>query len=377
MILISCLLISVLSRTVEIPLSPIYETPQERLAYLKSLSALNFVGRTGMIDIDISNYMNAQYYGEIGVGYPPQPFRVVFDTGSSNLWVPSKSCWSIACWVHRTFDNTQSNTYSKDEQGREMKIQYGSGSVEGTVGKDVIAWGNLSVKDVYFGEMTKLGGISFIAAKFDGILGMGFQSISVDNLPPVFFLMFSEGIISENSFAFYLTKVPGKDSKLTLGGYDKEKAQSEFKYYPVSWEAYWMLDLDDVKVDGKSLGVSSGKVILDSGTSALVGDSGLVDSINSLVGTVAYDCGNLESLPEVTFVIGGDEYTLTGKDYVLQVSYLGAYVCMNGFIGMELPERLKNTIILGDLFMSTFYTHFVGDEKGKTAKIGFARSKQL
>ena len=53
---------------------------------------------------------------------------MVFDTGSSNLWVPSTRCKSIACWLHSRFDATQSSSYKAN--GTEFAIRYGTGSLE-------------------------------------------------------------------------------------------------------------------------------------------------------------------------------------------------------------------------------------------------------
>ncbi|XP_042520247.1 aspartic proteinase A1-like isoform X2 [Macadamia integrifolia] len=435
--------------------------------------------------VALKNYMDSQYFGEIAIGSPPQKFTVIFDTGSSNLWVPSAKCYfSVACFFHSKYKSSQSSTYKKN--GKPAAIQYGTGAISGFFSLDTVKVGDQVVKDQEFIEASKEPGITFLVAKFDGILGLGFKEISVGGSVPVWYNMVDQGIVKEPVFSFWMNRNTKEEEggEIVFGGVDPKHFKGEHTYAPVTQKGYWQFDMGDVLIDGKSTGFCSGgcAAIADSGTSMLAGPTTIITEINLAIGakgvvsqqcktvvaqygqtildlllsetdpekicsqinlctfdgtqgisggiesvvdqmnggefsaisqdatctacemavvwmktqlrqnaTQKYilnyvnelcerlpspmgesvvDCGNLSSMPPVSFTIGGKAFKLTPEQYILKIGEADAAQCISGFTALDVPPPRGPLWILGDVFMGRYHTVF---DYGNL-RVGFAEA---
>uniref|UniRef100_A0A8C0V477 pepsin A n=1 Tax=Cyanistes caeruleus TaxID=156563 RepID=A0A8C0V477_CYACU len=309
----------------------------------------------------LENYMDDEYFGTISIGTPPQEFTVVFDTGSSNLWVPSVFCSSPACRNHNRFNPVESSTFLSTNDT--LFIAYGTGSMTGVLGYDTVNVAGINVRHQIFGLAETEPGDFFYYTPFDGILGLAFPSIASSGATPVFDNMMMENLVDRHLFSVYLSRDSQGGSFVLFGAIDPYYTTKGISWIPLSAETYWQISME--RYSQHSL--PSGWCHRGYGNHS-VGCSypGLPDPHEAPWRQLQWrgeasgcSLGHLipagmavSNLPNLIFHIHGKEFPVPPR------AYQSNGYCTLGFQGMDVPTEEGELWILGDVFIREYYIIF-------------------
>lgn len=137
-------------------------------------------------------------------------------------------------------------------------------------------------------------------------------------------------------FAFYLTtQKDGMESDITFGYYDTSKFSGKIQWHPIKFKYMFGLQLDDVLLDGESLGFCGPEgtfsnrynngtyeeclITVDSGTTYIAFPHAVYDQLSGKGVPTGHDgiaCKDAESVGDLTWVIEGKSYSLGGEQWI-------------------------------------------------------------
>ncbi|XP_028813629.1 gastricsin-like [Denticeps clupeoides] len=311
-----------------------------------------------------SLYYDAFYYGALSIGSPPQSFMVLFDTGSANLWVDSVYCNDKACNTHKKFDPKRSSTYTSSN-GR-FSMWYGAGDMDGIYGYDTVTLGSIVVPQQEVGLSVTEPGDNFVVAKFDGILGLAYPSDAGDQRP-LMDTMMQEGLIQYNCVAFYLSRSDRAGSEVSFGEVDYSKFRGQLTWTPVTRQKWWQISVQSFKINNQpSSWCSQGcETMVDTGNPAIFMPNSVHQYTMNLLKVqptqdgYMVDCSQINSLPTLTFTIGGVDFPVPPSAYV-ETTYRGGSPSCSVALYPTQPSAAHDLPlwILGDVFLQEYYSVF-------------------
>jgi len=246
--------------------------------------------------------------------------------------------------------------------------------MEGFVSNDLLTIGDLEIPKQDFAEATKEPGLAFAFGKFDGILGLGYDTISVNHITPPFYSMINADLLDKPVFSFRLGSSEEDGGEAIFGGIDDNAYTGKINYVPVRRKAYWEVELEKVSFGDDELELENTGAAIDTGTSLIALPTDIAEMLNAQIGATkswngqyTVDCAKVPDLPELSFYFGGKAYPLKGSDYILEVQG----TCISAFMGLDINLPGGALWIIGDVFLRRYFTVY---DLGRNA-VGFATSK--
>ncbi|CAO3612747.1 unnamed protein product [Cunninghamella echinulata] len=328
---------------------------------------------TPFIPLESDN--NILWYAEIfvGSGKGRQSFTVDIDTGSSDLFIPGVDCQSY-CANHAMFNPRLSP--SAKMTNREFTLLFADKSmVRGYTYLETVEMGGLKAKNQVIGISNEYSkGMDKAMFSPDGLLGLGFASLSKYKAMPFLDTLYQQGEIDQKMFGIYLNTAsddPKERGELTLGGYNQRMVTQKPIFTPVTSPKYWQIKFNQVLLAGKALALNV-EAIIDTGSTLIITDTEFAEDFYSKVpGAKKLDgkhyvvpCNNI---PKLQFSIGKQVFTINPNSFSFGRVEGADDLCYGGVVGSM--EGRQDPWIVGGVFLSSVYSIFDADNR----QIGFSQ----
>jgi len=382
----------------------------------RSRNLENDNGQTGSDSIGslaLSNCHTILWTGEVTIGTPPQPFILDFDTGSSDIWVPSHECDATCDVFHawRKYNSKASSTYT-NPGNEQFLAQYEDGEqVQGKYAQDILRIGDfVEIPNQVFGAVTSLQHYETCAIE-EGVFGLAFNMDNNGKSPlsnlahilrhPVFSIYFNHqddypsaeeigmnpsDMEPDNQGNSIHGNAPasGDHSELVLGGVDQRHYEGCIHWHKLGqfnlhdgsvFEGYWDFKLDAVKLGDTPLTAASSLALVDSGSTYLVGpvdaigyaaernkavcfnmpegqDPDIVECTNPFGFEAASIECDQETFHPIEFVADGESYFLGREELLQEIDTSMGPLCLLRLAGnSDIPVSMR----FSNVFSSAAY----------------------
>lgn len=355
------------------------------------------------------------YFGSIYVGLPrPQVFTVVFDTGSGHFFVPSSKCKALPCETHKAYNRSLSDSaVDIDHDGGEVSrdlverdqvaIAYGTGEIVGEFARETVCLTShegltaaevadkvdcTKVRVVFATELTTE---PFKAFDFDGVLGLGLESLALDPEFSFFGQMSKLNPHMKPLFGVFVSRDDRVASEISFGGHDPRRISSELQWASVTKPemGYWQMKVKSVMIGDEQLELCQEGdciAIADTGTSLLGVPKQVVQHVHWLLARKVpenpeeVDCREYPG-PSIVFDLGDLIVNVTAEEYsrpaglrvINNSTNETQFICRASLLPVEEgPSLGPKVFILGEPVLRKYYTAY----DWQNLRVGFAPAVQ-
>eukprot|EP00917_Polyrhabdina_sp_WS-2016_P024613 GHVP01053188.1.p1 GENE.GHVP01053188.1~~GHVP01053188.1.p1 ORF type:complete len:304 (-),score=54.01 GHVP01053188.1:776-1687(-) len=300
---------------------------------------------------------------------------MMFDSGSSELWIPHQNCGTLQCKKHRRID------IPRDIWDSSVNIEYLSGRLEGfKKALPVFLDEGVSAKSQMVDFATSINIPLLDAVKWDGIVGFGLRAAGGSR--PIIETLKDEDFFKERKMqpiiSYYISKNMGK---ILFGSIDyglKKNPKEDFQWTSVPSDAdYWSIEVQNIEIEypkhiskpNSVFEAPKNPAILDTGTYLIYFPPDLYfrhfhDFVGKWESQADHHklCSDRSKLPTLNFIVkkrpeGTFKLSLKPHQYVQEFTPEGKKnTCLLGVVPDN--QSLTPTITLGQILFKAYYTIF-------------------